>query len=577
MPMRMSSLLARTRREAPTEAEAVSHQLLLRAGYIRRTSSGIYSFLPLGRRVLARVEAIVREELDRAGVQEILLPALQPLDLWEQSGRADLYRDLLFHVEGRGGPMVLGPTHEELATVTVTADIESWRDLPVAVYQVQTKFRDEARPRFGLIRAREFLMADAYSFDRDAHAMAETYSVIHAAVGRVFERCGLDYRAVEADSAGMGGSVSHEIMVPSPIGEDHFARCDRCGWASNVETLSLAPPAEGPGRPRSAEGPAPANEDLAPMVDHHTPDAPGIAAVVEHFGDRGLSPAGMLKCIALAGADGELVLALVPGDREVLVSRAVPGGRPLDEADFAAHPDLVKGYIGPMGWVERGVRVVADHRLSGRESWVTGANRADHHVSGAVVGRDFQVGEWAAIASVAPGDPCPGCGGPIELVRAVEAAHTFQLARRYSDVFPASAYVDESGAEAPIWMGCYGIGVSRLIGIMAEAHHDQGGLVWPAAVAPFQVHLVSLGVSSEVAEMTAGLYRDLTDSGVEVLWDDREASAGVKFFDADLIGCPVQVLVGARGLARGVVEVKIRATGERRELEPRGLARTLPL
>ena len=579
MPMRMSRLLARTRREAPAEAEAASHQLLLRAGYIRRTSSGVYAFLPLGRRVLARIEAIVREEFEGAGAQEVLLPALQPRELWEASGRASVYEDILFHVEGRGGAMVLGPTHEELATVTVAADIESWRDLPLAVYQVQTKFRDEARPRFGILRGREFLMADAYSFDRDADGMARAYAALHAAVGRVMERCGLDYRAVEADSGGMGGSVNHEVMVPSDIGEDHFALCPACGWAANVEavSLSMAPP------PSAPDGSGPGREDPpsaepGPMVEHHTPAAPGIEAVVAHFRDRGLTAAGMLKCIALADAEGNLVLALVPGDREVLVERVVPGGRALEEEDFAARPELVKGYIGPMGWTGRGVRVVADHRVAAPgSSWVTGANRPEHHVTGAVLGRDFEVAEWAAIASLAEGDPCPTCAAPVSLVRAVEAGHTFQLARRYSDVFPAASFVDESGAPAPLWMGCYGIGVSRLVAIVAESHHDSAGLCWPPEIAPYQVHLLSLGPSAEVEQAAASVYGDLVAAGTEVLWDDRPASAGVKFADADLIGCPVQVLVGAKGLARGVVEVKVRTTGGRSEVEPKKLLQALPL
>ena len=567
MPMRMSRLLVRTRREAPAEAEAASHQLLVRAGYIRRSSSGVYSFLPLGRRVLARVEAIVREEFERAGAQEVLLPALQPRELWELSGRAAIYEDILFHVEGRGGTMVLGPTHEELATVTVAADIESWRDLPVAVYQLQTKFRDEARPRFGILRGREFLMADAYSFDRDAEGMSRSYAALHAATGQVLQRCGLDYRAVEADSGGMGGSVNHEVMVPSAIGEDHFALCGACGWAANVEAAGGA----------VVDADRSRGEDPPPLVEHHTPDAPGIDAVVEYFRDTGLTAAGMLKCIALLDAGDDLVLALVPGDREVLVNQVVPGGRPLEEEDFAARPELVKGYIGPMGWAGKGVRVVADHRVTARASWVTGANRHEHHVTGAVLGRDFDVGEWAAIATIAAGDPCPACGEPVSLVRAVEAGHTFQLARRYSDVFPSSSYADESGAEAPIWMGCYGIGVSRLVAIAAESHHDDAGLIWPPAIAPYQVHLVSLGPSAEVAEAAGALYQDLVSARTDVLWDDRPVSAGVKFVDADLIGCPVQVLVGAKGLARGVVEVKIRATGERRELEPGKLLETLPV
>lgn len=564
-------MMLRTRRDAPADAEAASHQLLVRGGFIRRSSSGIYAFLPLGLRVLRRIEAIVREELDGAGAQELLLPALQPAELWEKSGRAVVYEDILFTLEGRGGRMVLGPTHEELATVTVAAEVESWRDLPLTVYQVQTKFRDEARPRFGPLRGREFVMADAYSFDADAGSMNETYQRVHEAVCRVFERCGLEYRAVEADSAGMGGSVSHEVMVPSPIGEDHFASCSACGWAANTEV------AAGGGAVdvdlSRAEAPGGGAEE---MVEHHTPDAPGIDAVVEHFRDRGLATgpddtaltaAGMLKCIALLDVDGRVVLALVPGDREVLVNRAAPGGRPFTDADFDDHPELVKGYIGPAGMVGRGMRVVADPSVAARSSWVTGANRHEHHVSGAVLGRDFEVSEWAGIATIAAGDDCPACGAaPVELVRSVEAAHTFQLGRTYSDKLDGATFTGPDGQDAPFWMGCYGIGVSRLVAIVTEAHHDEAGLCWPAGIAPFDVHLISLGTGPEVQQASEQLYRDLTGAGVEVLWDERDARAGVKFADADLIGIPVQLLVGEKGTSRGVVERKRRAAGVRDEL-----------
>jgi prolyl-tRNA synthetase len=567
----MSRLLLRTLRDAPADAEVASHQLLVRAGYIRRVSSGVYSFLPLGLRVLTRIGAIVRQEMDATGAQEVLLPALQPIELWEQTGRVKLYEDILFIVEGRGGRMVLGPTHEEVVTTTVAPDIESWRDLPVTVYQVQTKFRDEARPRFGLLRTREFIMKDAYSFDPSKDSMMVSYRAMYDAYCRIFDRCGLPYRPVEADSGAIGGDVNHEFMVPSPIGEDYFASCPSCGWAANIEAAGSGPAGQEPTAGPEAEG------SLEPLVEHHTPDRPGIDLVVAHFADRGVTAAGMLKAMALVDRDGRPVLALVPGDREVVVSRAVPGGRIFDDEDFARHPELVKGYIGPMGMQARGVRVVADHLVAGRRPWVTGANRADHHVTGAVPGRDFEVDEWGSFATVASGDPCPRCSQPLELLRGVEAGHTFQLGLTYSNKLDGATFVDESGSEAPFWMGCYGIGVSRLPAVIAEASHDDSGLVWPAEVAPYDLHLISLGASRDpdVAAAADALYEELTAAGAAVLYDDRDASAGVKFADADLIGVPVQLIVGAKGLARAVVERKNRASGARDELPRQGVAEAL--
>ncbi|HET9731624.1 MAG TPA: proline--tRNA ligase [Acidimicrobiales bacterium] len=555
--MRMSRLLLRTLREAPADAEVVSHQLLVRAGYIRRVASGVYAYLPLGLRLMANISRLVREEFDAAGAQEVLLPAMQPLELWEATGRVALYEDILFQLEGRGGRMVLGPTHEEVVTVTVSADVESWRDLPVTVYQVQTKFRDEARPRFGLLRGREFVMADAYSFDASREAMRVSYQAMYDAYCRVFTRCGLDFTPVEADAGAIGGDVNHEFMVPSAIGEDHFARCPSCGWAANIEAAT------------AGEVPAgDAGEATEELVDHATPDVSSIDDVVAHFSSRGLSASGTLKCIALVDPEGAVTVAVVPGDRDVLVGRVGPNLRPFDEADFTAHPELVRGFIGPMGLQDHGVSVVADPSVRRPGGWVTGANVAGHHVSGAVLGRDFSVDRWAGIASIAAGDPCPRCGHAVELVRSVEAGHTFQLGLRYSSVLPGATFLDEQGQTQPYWMGCYGIGVSRLAAVIAESSHDEAGLVWPEQVAPYRVSLLSLGGgrSPEVAAAADAVYEALTAAGVDVLYDDRDLSPGVKFADADLLGMPVQVVVGAKGLARGVAEVKVRRTGERSEV-----------
>jgi prolyl-tRNA synthetase len=550
--MRMSRLLLRTLRDAPSDAEAVSHQLLVRAGYVRRLASGIYTFLPLGWRVLRNVERVVREEMDGAGAQELLMPILHPEELWAQTGRLSSMGDVLFRLEGKGGRFILGPTHEEVVTATVAAEVDSYRDLPLNVYQIQFKYRDEARPRFGLLRGREFIMKDAYSFDASQEGMKASYQVMYDAYCRIFDRLGLTYTPVEADAGAIGGDVNHEFMVPSLIGEDVFARCTKGDYAANVEAAETAP--------REA-----ADQADEPMEEHHTPGRPGIDLVVEFFAGRGLTASGMLKCIALTDSSGGAVVVVVPGDREV---RVPAGLRPFEDDDFARHPQLVKGYIGPMGLPEAGVRVLADHAVRAGGPWVTGANRADHHVSGATLDRDFTVGEWGSFATVADGDPCPRCGSALELVQSVEAGHTFQLGLTYSTKIPGASFTDEDGREQPYWMGCYGIGVSRAPAVIAEEHHDEAGLVWPREVAPYQVHLLALGASRspEVGAAADRLYDELSAAGVEVLYDDRDAAPGVKFVDADLLGMPTQLVVGGKSLARGVVERKDRRTGDRDEL-----------
>ncbi|MGO8870555.1 MAG: proline--tRNA ligase [Acidimicrobiales bacterium] len=560
--MRMSRLLVRTLREAPADAEVASHQLLVRAGYIRRLASGVYTFLPLGLRVLHQVERIIREELDAAGCQEVLLPALHPLELWEQSGRAALFgSDALpaMTVEGRGGTFVLGPTHEEVVTVTVGAEVDSYRQLPVTVYQIQVKFRDEARPRFGLLRTRELIMADAYSFDVDKDAMQSSYRTVFDAYLRIFSRLDLEVVPVEAESGAIGGDVNHEFMVPSVVGEDHFVSCPSCGYAANVEAATRGESgADGTG--------AAAGGGDGPVVEHHTPGRPGIADVVDVFADAGATPADFLKSMAALDAEGRPLLVLVSGDREV---RLPSGWRLFEEVDFAAVPSLVKGYIGPVGQREHGIRVVADRGVGRPGPWIVGANRPDHHLAGVVLGRDFEVDEWGSFVQVGTGDPCPRCGGPVELVRSVEAAHTFQLGHKYSDMMSGANFVSEEDGESIFSMGCYGMGVSRLLAVVAEEHHDERGLAWPRSIAPYEVHVVALGAgrSPEVAAGADELYRQLVAAGVEVLYDDRDVSPGVKFADADLLGIPVRLVVGAKGLARGVVEWRSRGTGEERELD----------
>ena len=558
--MRMSQLLVRTLREAPADAEVASHQLLVRAGYIRRLASGVYTFLPLGLRVLQRVEQVIRQELDGAGCQELLLPALHPIELWEQSGRAALFgNDALpaMTVDVRGGTFVLGPTHEEVVTVTVGAEVDSYRQLPLTVYQIQVKFRDEARPRFGLLRTRELIMADAYSFDVDKEAMQVSYRKVFDAYLRIFGRLDLDVVPVEAVSGAIGGDVNHEFMVPSVVGEDHFVSCPSCGYAANVEAAVRAIP-----EPHAADGEP---EPAGPMVEHHTPGRPGITDVVEYFSDQGVTAADFLKSMAVFDDEGRPTLLVVPGDREA----RLPGGwRLFDDADFEAYPALVKGYIGPIGQQEHGVRVVADLGVGRNGRWIVGANRKDHHLTGVVLDRDFTVDHWGSFAQVVAGDGCARCGVAVELVRSVEGAHTFQLGHQYSEVMPGSNFVAEDGGEAIFSMGCYGMGVSRLLAVVAEEHHDDRGLAWPPEAAPFQVHLCALGAgrAPEVAEVADRIYGQLTGAGVEVLYDDRDVSPGVKFADADLMGMPVRLVVGAKGLARGMVEWRSRISGEEREL-----------
>ncbi len=556
--MRMSSLFLRTLRDDPADADVDSHRLLVRAGYIRKVAAGIYSWLPLGRRVLRNVEAIVRDEMDRAGAQEVLLPIAQPLELWERSGRDTAYGPLMFQLEDRKETrFCLAPTAEEVMTAMVAGEFTSYRDLPVNLYQINWKYRDELRPRFGLLRAREFLMKDAYSFHTDVDDLLATYRVMYDAYARVFERCALTFRAVEGEAGEIGGDVNHEFMAVAAVGEDDFVWCRNCEYAANVEVATRRPGTETlPSAPNGAP------------VKEHTPDMPGIAAVAEHLG---VAPSLLLKCIAF-DLDGELGLALVPGDREVneyALARAV-APKPMrlyTEDDFAAHPELAKGYIGADH--PSVAFVVADPAVRAAHGWVTGANEVDHHVRDAWLGRDFRVHEWADVAVIVSGDACPSCGAELSVDRGIEVGQVFQIGTKYSKAMGAT-YTDEHGEIHPMVMGTYGIGISRVIAAVVEQHHDEHGLVWPAAIAPYSVHIVALAgkgaAAGDVRAAADQLYDELRAASVEVLYDDREASPGVKFADADLVGVPVQLTVGAKGLARGVIERKDRASGERDEL-----------
>ncbi|GGS26392.1 proline--tRNA ligase [Streptomyces nojiriensis] len=549
---RMSRLMAKTLREDPADAETLSHRLLVRAGYVRRSSAGVWAWLPLGKRVLDNVSRVVREEMDAIGAQEVLLPALLPKEPYEVSGRWSEYGDLLFRLKDRkGADYLLGPTHEEIFTLVVKDQCTSYKDLPVMLYQIQTKYRDEARPRSGVLRGREFQMKDSYSFDVSEEGLEESYRLHREAYVRIFERLGLDHRIVSAVSGAMGGSASEEFLAPAEAGEDTFVDCPSCDYAANTEavTFALAP------APVSAEHPA--------LEEVDTPDTPTIETLAAHLG----VPASATLKNLLVKVDGEITAVGVPGDREVdlgkLGEHLAPAVVELVTAeDFEGRPDLVRGYVGPQG-LEK-VRYLADPRVAPGTSWVTGANRADTHARNVVCGRDFEVDRYLDVVVVEPGDPCPSCGAGLKLDRAIEIGHIFQLGRKYADAFGLDV-LGREGKPVRVTMGSYGIGVSRAVAALAEQTADERGLCWPAAVAPADVHVVAAGkaVPLALAEEAATA---LAAAGLRVLLDDRPGlSPGVKLTDAELIGVP-WILVAGRRSADGVVELQDRASGTREEL-----------
>jgi len=550
VPDLMSTWFVRTLREEPAEAEVPSHRLLLRAGYVRRVASGGYAWLPLGLKVLRNVERIVRAEMDRIGAQEVLFPALLPREPYEVTGRWTAYGPDVFRVvDRRGADHLLAPTHEELFALLAKAELSSYKDLPLSVYQVQTKFRDEPRPRSGLLRTREFVMKDSYSFDLTDEGLEASYAAHREAYLRIFARLGLDVRVVSAVSGAMGGSESEEFLAPTPVGEDTFASCPRCGYAANTEAVPS---------PRRT---APVAEP-GPVEELDTPDTPTIETVAAHLG---VPASATLKNLLVVAGDGEVVAIGVPGDREVDLRRVEPLLGPVrifEAADFAAHPELVRGYVGPQGLAGRDFRYVADQRVSPGTSWVTGANRPDTHARNVVAGRDFTVSEYADVVTVVEGDPCPRCGAPLALARGVEVGHVFQLGRKYADAFGLDV-PGPDGTPVRLTMGSYGIGVSRAVAVIAEQHHDERGLVWPREVSPYDVEVVPVGRGDQPA-LARDLAERLADTGLRVLVDDRQATAGVKLTDAELIGVPWTVVVGRRA-DEGVVEVRDRARGETSE------------
>jgi prolyl-tRNA synthetase len=567
MILRMSSLFVRTLREDPADAEVPSHRLLVRAGYIRRAAPGIYSWLPLGLRVLRNIEAIVREEMDAIGAQELQFPALLPREPYEATGRWTEYGDGIFRLKDRkGGDYLLGPTHEELFTLVVKDLYSSYKDLPVWLYQIQTKYRDEARPRAGLLRGREFVMKDSYSFDVSDAGLDASYEAHRAAYVRVFDRLGFDYVVVKATSGAMGGSKSEEFLATAENGEDTYVRCSNCDYAANVEAVQVRPP-------------TPVPYDDAPAAHaEQTPDTPTIDTLVAHLEaafpreDRPWNAGDTLKnvLVVLRHPDGtrEPIAIGLPGDREVDEKRLGGQLEPIeveafDEADFAANPALTKGYIGPGALGEKnasGIRYLVDPRVVEGTRWVTGADVPGSHVLDLVAGRDFTPDGTIEAAEVRDGDPCPLCDGTLHTARGIEMGHIFALGRKYAEALGLQV-LDEFGKLVTVTMGSYGIGVSRAVAAIAENTHDELGLLWPREVAPADVHLVATGKDPVIFEAAERLAVELTSQGLTVLYDDRpKVSPGVKFKDAELIGVPTVVVVG-RGLADGVLEVKDRATG----------------
>jgi prolyl-tRNA synthetase len=540
-------------KEAPADATSVSHVLLLRGGFIRRMGAGIYSFLPLGVRVLRKIEQIIREEMNRGGAEEVLLPALLPAEYFQESGRWDVFGDTLFRLKDRKrGDYHLGPTHEEIITDLARREVKSYRDLPKSLYQIQTKFRDEPRPRGGLLRCREFIMKDAYSFHVDETDAKRGYEAMRLAYRRSFDRMGLDYRMVLADSGAMGGSGSAEFQVLVQSGEDLLVACSKCEFAANLE-VATAKPLE----PTGPDGAVPAAERVA------TPKAGSIEAVSKLLG---LPPERFLKSLVyLAGS--EHVLVVVRGNHEVhevKLARALG----VDEVHLAAAADVEKmtgaavGFAGPVGFKGK---VIIDRDAASVRDAVTGANETDYHLKHVTIGRDFDA-KVADVRSVLAGDACPSCGGALESYRGIEAGHIFLLGTRYTAAM-GGKYLDEAGKEQTIVMGCYGIGVSRLVATVIEQHNDANGILWPLAVAPYQVHVVALGESPEVQAAVSQIEAGLEQAGIEVLVDDRAERPGVKFKDADLVGIPLRVTVGEKGLKTGHVEFKPRTETDPKKAE----------
>lgn len=548
--MRVSKMFAPTLREVPAEAEVVSHQLMLRAGFLRKSAGGMYNYLPLAWRVLKKIENIVREEMDASGAQELLMPIVQPAEIWQESGRWGVYGEEMFRLKDRHNrEFCLGPTHEEMVTSLIRGDVRSYRQLPMNVYQIQNKFRDERRPRFGLMRGREFIMKDAYSFDRDEAGLDVSYKLMYDAYTRIFTRCGLTFRPVEADSGAIGGSGSHEFMVIADSGEAEIVYCNECDYAANVEKAEM----------HVIEAP---EEEAKAVEEVKTPDCKTIADVCAYLN---LPVDKSVKAVAFNSEKG-LILCFVRGDHEVneikVINTVGVNEVEMAEESLLAAAGTVGGYMGPVGIDPEKTIVVVDSTVMKMHNICCGANKEGYHLLNVNPGRDFTPTYVTDIRLIQEGDPCPHCGGKVSKARGIEVGQVFKLFTKYSEAMHAT-FLDENGKEKPMVMGCYGVGVSRTMAAAIEQNNDKDGMIWPVAIAPYEVLVVPVNTKDEASTQKAeAIYEELKKAGVEAVIDDRNERPGVKFKDADLIGYPLRVVVGPKTLAEGKLEVKVRRTGE---------------
>ncbi|MBL7224762.1 MAG: proline--tRNA ligase [Desulfobacteraceae bacterium] len=550
--MRYSKYFIPTHKEAPSDAEVISHQLMIRAGMIRKLTSGVYTYLPLCLRSIRKVENIIREEMNRAGAIEILMPAVQPAELWQESGRWEHYgRELLRFKDRHNREACFGPTHEEVITDLVGKEIHSYKQMPINLYQIQTKFRDEIRPRFGIMRGREFIMKDAYSFDVDEEGANLSYEAMYEAYTRIFERCGLKFRAVEADTGTIGGSYSHEFMVLAETGEDQIVNCTECDYAANLERAEVKP---------SQTLPEPEVKKLSPIMEV---DTPGIKTVEDVTAFLSVLPSQLIKSLIFV-VDGAEIAVLIRGDHELNEAKlkSLLGAQTVELASERVVEEITAAPVGFAGPVGLNVKIVADHALKGLRDFVTGGNRKDLHLRNVNMKRDFEVDLFGDLRIITSQDSCPRCGKKIEFGRGIEVGHIFKLGTKYSQALKA-AFLNRQGKESPIIMGCYGIGVGRTVAAAIEQNHDKDGIIFPIPIAPFEVTILPLQMhDTYVVETAEKIYTELLDIKVDTLLDDRDERAGVKFNDADLLGIPIRVTVGAKGIKGGKVEIKLRSETE---------------
>jgi len=551
--MKMSRLLAPTLREDPTEAEIASHKLMLRAGLIRKLTSGVYTYLPLGWRIIHKIENIVRQEMDRAGALEVKLPAILPSELWKETGRWDVYGKELFRINDRHDrEFCLGPTHEEVITDLVRNNVKSYKELPLNLYQIQTKYRDEIRPRFGVMRAREFIMKDAYSFDRNEAGLEGSYKIMYETYNRIFDRCGLKYKIVHADPGPIGGGFSQEYMVISPTGEDEIMHCEKCDYAASKEMTEVK---------RSEMGDA-RREKQTPKIEKVK--TPNIKTIEELEKFLQVPQNRMIKTLLYKAGD-KVIAVLIRGDHELNESRLkkILGREDIEMADAATVEKISGapvGFAGPVGL--KGLKIYADRSVTEIDDGITGANEKDAHITHVQYGRDYKADEIDNLRLAKEGDPCPKCGGKLVITRGIEVGHIFKLGTKYSEKMKAT-YLDEDGKEKQYIMGCYGIGVSRIAGAVIEQNHDEFGIKWPLSIAPYKVAVVPVNIKEkEQSRVAEKIYDDLATAGIEVIFDDRDASVGVKLKDMDLIGFPIKVIIGPRSLAEKKIEIKMRSDGK---------------